>query len=378
MPMPPRGLFTVVVAFLGIGSHPVRSDDLVPHLDPRVAGAMKEWKHGDKEGRLKAVRRLGRLGHRSGPVVTELICGLSDPTAEIRAATAETFGKLGPDAGAANLALIAALGDRDRTVRTAAAMALTRTRPDPEQALPALTAALHADPAGIPGVGHRVAGGHGRAGNLRGGPAPQRGRPQAASRRCPGPGQAWPDGQSRDTGLDRGPAPAGAGDPRAGRRGARGHRRAGRRAARSGPRRSRSQGPHRFRTGPGKPGRSGQPGHPCPDRRPGKARTLPRPVPREGEHVEDESDSPEPRPSAYQAALAVIGRASLPRIPATAREFGSEGTRASGTDDRPPGRSRKVRRSAPDRAAWPFRHPGGSHIGPGENRASPHGPQSRC
>ena len=144
-----RGLVSAILALAGAGSGEGRSDELPRPIDPRVPRSMNEWKQGDRQGRIKAISRLGRLGHRSAPVVPDLISGLSDPVPEIRAATAEALGHIASSASAANPALISALRDPERKVRVAAAMALTRTRPDAGQAIPALAASLRADPVGF-------------------------------------------------------------------------------------------------------------------------------------------------------------------------------------------------------------------------------------
>jgi len=146
MSMPNKGLMAVLLALFWIHSRAVRADDPSRPSDPRVARAMKEWKQGDQEIRLEALRRLGRLGHRSRPAVADLISGLSDPALEIRAATADALGQIGWSE--ANPALIAALRDPEREVRSAAAAALARTRPDKRKAIPALAASLRADPLG--------------------------------------------------------------------------------------------------------------------------------------------------------------------------------------------------------------------------------------
>ncbi len=122
----------------------VLADDSQRPTDPLVAGLIKQWKEGDQPTRLRALNRLGRIGHRSQSAVAELIAGLSDPLPAMRAATAEVLGKIGSEE--ANLALIAALRDSELAVRTIAAAALIRTQPDPRAAIPALSAAVRADP----------------------------------------------------------------------------------------------------------------------------------------------------------------------------------------------------------------------------------------
>jgi len=146
MSMPNRGLMAVLLALFWIHSRAVQADESPRLTDPPVARAMQQRIEGDREARLEALRRLGRLGHRSRPAVAELISGLSDPVPEIRAATAAALGQIGW--GEANPALIAALRDPERAVRSAAAAALARTKPDKRKAIPALAASLRADPLG--------------------------------------------------------------------------------------------------------------------------------------------------------------------------------------------------------------------------------------
>ncbi len=126
---------------------PAWADDPQRSADPLVGGLIKQWKEGDRPTRIKALRRLGRIGHRSRSAVPVLISGLTDSVPEIRAATAEVLGQSG--VGEANPALIAALRDPELTVRTAAAAALARTRPDTQAASSALATAVRADPAGM-------------------------------------------------------------------------------------------------------------------------------------------------------------------------------------------------------------------------------------
>ena len=126
---------------------PAWADDPQRPADPLVGGLIKQWKEGDRPTRIKALRRLGRIGHRSRSAVPVLISGLTDSVPEIRAATAEVLGQSG--VGEANPALIAALRDPELTVRTAAAAALARTRPDTQAASSALATAVRADPAGM-------------------------------------------------------------------------------------------------------------------------------------------------------------------------------------------------------------------------------------
>ncbi len=118
-------------------------DQVTP--DGRVTAALELWRRDEPEARLKALRRLGRLGPRAAPAVPALASGLSDREPRIRKATADVLQQIGPAAHSAVPALVAALGDADRDVRTSAAYALVTTKPGPEM-LPALVAHLSAPP----------------------------------------------------------------------------------------------------------------------------------------------------------------------------------------------------------------------------------------
>ena len=140
-------LMTLLLGCFLLECHNVLADEPPQSGDPMVAGLIKQWKEGDATTRLKALRRLARIGYRSRAVAPELLSGLTDPLPDIRAATAEALGRIG--AGNANSALIAALRDPELAVRTAATAALAHTRPDPLKAIPALAVAVRADPGGI-------------------------------------------------------------------------------------------------------------------------------------------------------------------------------------------------------------------------------------
>jgi len=117
--------------------------------DRRVTEALELWKGGDTSARLRALRRLERLGARASPAVPALITGLTDPDPAIRREIAEVLGRIGPTANQAVPALTTALKDPERDVRAAAARALGTTKPDPKLVIPALVASIRTE------AGHR-------------------------------------------------------------------------------------------------------------------------------------------------------------------------------------------------------------------------------
>ena len=123
-------------------------------IDHRVAEALKRFKEGNLDIRLRALDRLAKFGTLAAPAIPDLISALDDPEPKMRARAAYLLGSIGPAAKEAVPALIRllrnpceALNRKTCTyVFDGAATALVQIVPDRLAIIPELISCLRNNP----------------------------------------------------------------------------------------------------------------------------------------------------------------------------------------------------------------------------------------
>jgi HEAT repeat protein len=109
--------FVSRVAYAGGRSEVVDPADRAS-IDHRVSKALKRFKEGDLDIRLRALGRLEKFGTLAAPPIPDLITALDDPEPIIRSRSAYLLGSIGPAAKEAVPALIRLLRNPGEAVNS--------------------------------------------------------------------------------------------------------------------------------------------------------------------------------------------------------------------------------------------------------------------
>lgn len=109
--------FVSRVAYAGGRSEVVDPPDRAS-IDHRVSEALKRFKEGDLDIRLRALGRLEKFGTLAAPAIPDLITALDDPEPKIRSRSAYLLGSIGPAAKESVPALIRLLRNPGEAVNS--------------------------------------------------------------------------------------------------------------------------------------------------------------------------------------------------------------------------------------------------------------------